>query len=307
MGSTASVETTLPGYREARERLAHRVRPSGILDVVGADRESFLQGQLTQDVRALAAGEVRAAAGLSPRGKLLYVARVVGLADRIRVLVPEVLGALVFEHLKKYAAFSKVVVEDRSQEFSRLGLYGPERPALSFPESSLVLPGEGEFSAEVVLPADRLPDLERVLSAAGSRPIADETAEVLRVEAGRPRFGADMDSTNLPDEVGMNDAISTTKGCYVGQEVVARLRTYGRVNRRLVRFRFPGGPIAAGEVLRRPDGEAASAIEPGRVTSSAVSPRSGPIGLGYAFRDVPEGARLVSVSKPELSAVVSER
>jgi tRNA-modifying protein YgfZ len=285
MGSTASVETTLPGYREARERLAHRVRPSGILDVVGADRESFLQGQLTQDVRALAAGEVRAAAGLSPRGKLLYVARVVGLADRIRVLVPEVLGALVFEHLKKYAAFSKVVVEDRSQEFSRLGLYGPERPALSFPESSLVLPGEGEFSAEVVLPADRLPDLE----------------------AGRPRFGADMDSTNLPDEVGMNDAISTTKGCYVGQEVVARLRTYGRVNRRLVRFRFPGGPIAAGEVLRRPDGEAASAIEPGRVTSSAVSPRSGPIGLGYAFRDVPEGARLVSVSKPELSAVVSER
>jgi tRNA-modifying protein YgfZ len=221
--------------------------------------------------------------------------------------VPEVLGALVFEHLKKYAAFSKVVVEDRSQEFSRLGLYGPERPALSFPESSLVLPGEGEFSAEVVLPADRLPDLERVLSAAGSRPIADETAEVLRVEAGRPRFGADMDSTNLPDEVGMNDAISTTKGCYVGQEVVARLRTYGRVNRRLVRFRFPGGPIAAGEVLRRPDGEAASAIEPGRVTSSAVSPRSGPIGLGYAFRDVPEGARLVSVSKPELSAVVSER
>jgi folate-binding protein YgfZ len=221
--------------------------------------------------------------------------------------VPEVLGAIVFEHLKKYAVFSKVAIEDRSQQFTRVGLYGPKRTTLAFPESSLVLPGEGEFSAEVVLPAHDLSDLERVLSAAGSREIAEETAEVLRIEAGRPRFGADMDSTNLPDEVGMNDAISTTKGCYVGQEVVARLRTYGRVNRRLVRFRFPEGPIAVGEVLRRPDDEAVSAVDPGRVTSSAVSPGSGPIGLGYAFRDVPEGARLVSVSKPELSAVVSER
>ena len=114
----------------------------------------------------------------------------------------------------------------------------------------------------------RRAELGAHLESAGSLEIGDEIAEILRVEAGRPRFGTDMDSGNLPDEVGMDDAISTTKGCYVGQEVVARLRTYGRVNRRLVSFRFPEGPIGAGEVLRRSDEETPSRTEAGRVTSS---------------------------------------
>jgi folate-binding protein YgfZ len=115
-----------------------------------------------------------------------------------------------------------------------------------------------------------------------------------------------MDSSNLPDEVGMDDAISTTKGCYVGQEVVARLRTYGRVNRRLVRFRFEGGPIEPGTALRRPEEKAPARVEAGRVTSSAVSPALGPIGLGFAFRDVASGDRLTSVGNAGDVAVVSE-
>jgi folate-binding protein YgfZ len=115
-----------------------------------------------------------------------------------------------------------------------------------------------------------------------------------------------MDSTNLPDEVGMDDAISPTKGCYVGQEVVARLRTYGRVNRRLVSFRFPEGPIAAGDSLRLPDEEKPSKVSAGRVTSSVHSPRFGAIGLGYAFRDVAPGARLVSDTNSALSAIVEK-
>jgi folate-binding Fe-S cluster repair protein YgfZ len=92
----------------------------------------------------------------------------------------------------------------------------------------------------------------------------------------------------------MSDAISTSKGCYVGQEVVARLRTYGRVNRRLVGFRFPDGAVAAGTALRRADEAEASRTEAGRVTSAVLSPAFGPIGLGYAFRDVSDGTTLVS-------------
>ncbi|PYQ32867.1 MAG: hypothetical protein DMF55_12615 [Acidobacteria bacterium] len=135
---------------------------------------------------------------------------------------------------------------------------------------------------------------------------SSQPTEILRIEAGRPRFGTDMDSTNLPDEVGLPRAISTTKGCYVGQEVVARLRTYGRVNRRFVRFRFPEGRIDPGTPLRRPEEETPGKIEAGRVTSSAVSPESGPIGLGYAFREILDGDRLVSTVASGDIAIVSD-
>jgi folate-binding protein YgfZ len=307
VSSTAS-DTAIPaGYAAARESLAHRLRPAGILDVTGADRETFLQGQLTQDVRGLAPGESRAAAGLTPKGKLLFVARVVGLEDRLRLVVPETLRQRVLDHVRKYAVFSKVAVEDRSADILRVGLYGREAPGLALPGGVDRLPGEGEFSCDLLVPAGSRAELETHLSAAGSVAVSADAAEVLRVEAGRPRYGTDMDDSNLPDEVGMTDAVSTTKGCYVGQEVVARLRTYGRVNRRLVLFRFPDGSIGAGSVLGRPDEETPARTGAGRVTSSVVSPRLGPIGLGYAFHDVPSGARLVSVASPGLSAIVLDR
>jgi folate-binding protein YgfZ len=295
-----------PDYVAAREELAHRFRAAGILDVTGADRESFLQGQLTQDVRGLAPGESRAAAGLTPKGKLLFVARVLGLGDRIRLVVPDTLRQLVFEHLRKYAVFTKVAIEDRTAELSRVGLCGPAMSSFALPDWVERMVPERGFSAEILAPAKRREELDALLRAAGSYEISDETAEVLRVEAGRPRFGMDMDASNLPDEVGMDDAISTTKGCYVGQEVVARLRTYGRVNRRLVSFRFPEGPVAAGDLLRLPDEERPSKVEAGRVTSSVHSPLLGAIGLGYAFRDVASGARLVSVSRPHLGAIITD-
>lgn len=249
-------------------------------------------------------GDVRPAAGLTPKGKLTYVARLVALPDRFRLLVPESLRQTVRDHLAKYAAFQKVTVEDRSMEFVRVGLYAgsaelPDREGWHW------LPADGEFSAEIVTPAVDREDVVRQLEALGSSAIDPQAAEVLRVEAGRPRFGQDFDGSHLPDEVGLQPAISTTKGCYVGQEVVARLRTYGRVNRRLVGFSFPDGALPAGTQLRRPEDSDPGRIEWGRVTSSAVSARFGPVGLGFAFREVPEGARLVAVADPDRSALVT--
>lgn len=304
MNSASASAAPPPAYSAARERLAHRFRAIAVVDVTGDDRTAFLQGQLSQEMRGLSRGETRPAAGLTPKGKLLFVARAVGGEDRVRLLLPASAGALVLEHLRRYGVFSKVGIEDRSADFLRLGLYGPDAPRLVFPPEMDRLPGEGEFSAELLAPAARRAGLEGLLESAGSRPVPEETAEVLRVEAGRPRFGADMDSSNLPDEVGMDAAISETKGCYVGQEVVARLRTYGRVNRRLVGFRFPAGPAAPGTTLQRAEGETPSRTEAGRVTSAVVSPAFGPIGLGYAFRDVPVGGRLVEAGS-QLVAIVS--
>ncbi len=283
---------------------AYRVRRAAVLDVTGADRAAFLQGQVTQDVRRAEAGEVVPAAGLTPKGKLLFVARLVGLPDRLRLLLSSASREKVLAHLAKYAVFQKVAIEDRSSDFARFGIVaGP--PPSNAAGGWLALPGEFEFSSELLVPTADREEASRTLEGAGAVSLDEASAEILRVESGRPRFGQDAGETNLPDEVGLSDAISTTKGCYVGQEIVARLRTYGRVNRRLVGFRFPEAALAPGTLLKLPDGSGDGKIEMGRVTSAVVSPRFGAIGLGFAFRDVATGDRLVSAAAPNLSAVAS--
>ena len=275
------------------------------MDVEGPDRVPFLQGQLTQDVKAMRPGETRAAAGLTPKGKLLFVARLHALPDRLRLLLRPASGESVLTHLRKYAAFQKVTVSDSSDAFLRVGLYGAAS-AEDLPEGATVLPGEGEFVGEILAPATARDELGAWLSARSLRPISEEEAEVRRVEAGRARFGQDATESNLPDEVGLDEAISMTKGCYVGQEIVARMRTYGRANRRLVGFRFPEGAISAGSLLMLPEESEPGKIEQGRVTSSVLSPRFGAIGLGYAFREVPPGGRLICVADPSRGAIVAD-
>src|SRR5437870_9814995 len=291
-------------YKAAKESLAHRFRPAAVLDVRGPDALAFLQGQLTQDLRALAAGETRPAAALTPKGKLLFLARVLGAPGGARLLLPAGERESALGHLMKFVISQKVEIADRSDAFVRLALYGPGALEFAVPEGATRLPEEGEVATEVLSPAAERESLERALELAGSVPLTEEVAEVLRVEAGRPRFGQDADSGNLADEVGLQDAISTTKGCYVGQEIVARMRTYGRVNRRLVGFQFPEGLLEPGSILILPDEAGPGKVEQGRVTSAVLSPLFGAIGLGYAFRDVPVGGRLLSAADPSRGAVV---
>ncbi len=307
MVGTGALESTslLPDYRAAKESLAHRVETAGVLDVEGPDAVAFLQGQLTQEVRSLAPGEARPSAALTPKGKLLFLARVVGLPAGRRLLLPRSERESALAHLKKFVIFQKVEIMDRSDEFVRVGLYGPRAGDVVAGEGAMRLPEEGERAAEILVSAPKVESLERALALAGSVAVAEESAEILRVEAGRPRYGRDADESNLADEVGLDAAISTTKGCYVGQEIVARMRTYGRVNRRLVGFRFPTGPVAPGSLLKRPEEDVAGKVEQGRVTSSVLSPAFGPIGLGYAFREVAAGERLVSAAEPSLDAIVA--
>lgn len=291
-----------PDDAAAREGLAHRVRALGVLAIEGADRVTFLQGQLTQEVRTLEPGRSRPAAGLTPRGKLLYWGRIWNAGDSLLLLLPARAREAVAAHLAKYAVFQKVSVRDRTGEHAAIGLYGPRAAGVPMPKGAAALEPEGEFAAEFFGPREALSAWEAGLARAGSVGVSEETAEVLRVEAGRPRLGQDADESNLPDEVGLEPAISRTKGCYVGQEVVARLRTYGRVNRRLVGFRFAGGLPPAGTEFPnpgRPDHVLA------RVSSVVRSPRFGAIGLGLAFRDVPDGGSLVRTEQPTWTAVVS--
>jgi folate-binding protein YgfZ len=116
--------------------------------------------------------------------------------------------------------------------------------------------------------------------------VPEATAEVVRVESGRPRYGVDLDDTVIPQEAGLNErAVSFTKGCYVGQETVARLHYKGKPNRHLRGLRL-SAPVAPGTPLRLGEREV------GHITSAVVSPRLGPIGLALVRREAGPGAVL---------------
>jgi folate-binding protein YgfZ len=208
-------------------------------------------------------------------------------------------------HLRKYALGQQVELEDRSDELVRFDFYGgtPEIPSsASASEGTQPWPPEGEIAGSWLVAKASADEVEAGLSRGLAR-WTEEAAEIARIEAGRPLFGKDMDGTHLPDEVGMEEAISRTKGCYVGQEIVARLRTYGHVNKRFVGFSFLADSLPPpGAILVKP-GEPEK--EAAWVTSAARSARFGLIGVGYARREVAEGDILNLRDDASLSARVA--
>jgi folate-binding protein YgfZ len=246
-------------------------------------------------------GASRLAAGLTPQGKLLFFGRLAATGDALLLAVETAAGESARAHLARYAAFQNVTVRDATSDWSIASLYGLEGPGVEPPPGGLRLPPWGELSAEILAPSASRRVLEEILGRRSSVPLSESESEVLRVEAGRPSFGREAAAGILPQEAGLSDALAESKGCYVGQEVVARIRTYGRVNRRLAGLRFPGGPVEAGAVFPNPEKPSQELV---RVTSSVSSPRFGPIGLGLVFRDVADGARIAAPSDASRLAVV---
>ena len=277
--------------------LLYRRGTADALDVSGRDRIAFLQGLTTNDFRTLSAGAIWGAA-LSPVGKVLFVFRAAIRGDRIRLLLSPGAAGRAAAHLRKYAVFQDVRIEE-APPLLRFDLYGAEPPPP--PSAVEAWPPFFELRGTWLVAAGEAEAVEAVLAASGASVIGDEEAEARRIEAGRPEEGKEIDETRTPDEAGLSGAVSTTKGCYVGQEIVARMRTYGRAPRRLVRFVFDGaGPVPAGTRLVRaaePDPEA------GRVTSSAIS-AGGLVALGYVGRGVADGETLSIAGDPGRAARV---
>jgi folate-binding protein YgfZ len=272
---------------------------AGVIDLAGRDREAFLQGLCTNDVRDLAGGGALWAAALTPTGKVRFLFRAARRGDRIRLLLEPDRAAAAGAHFRKYAVFQDVRIEEPAPPPVRFDFYGAP-PAL--PGTADSWPSFFEISASALVSPDEATAFGESLREAGGERIAESDREARRIEAGRPRDGVDVDETRTPDEAGLGRAVSATKGCYVGQEVVARMRTYGRLPRRLVGFAFSEGPAPPpGSRLVASDGNPRDA---GIVTSAAVSPQRGAIGLGYAARDVPDGAILGLAEDPGRQARV---
>ena len=252
--------------------------------VRGSEAADFLQGQVSNDVEALEPGSGCYATVLSHKGKLRTDLRILRGEDSFW-LDTEPIGHAVLEHmLRTYSLGRDVQFEDVTESRALLSLVGPaarERLDAAPPseEHAFVTGEHGTYVAtqlgvDVIAPAGTTLEVE---------PVSEEAAECLRVEAGRPRLGYDMDADTIPQEAGINErAVSFTKGCYVGQETVARLHYKGRPNRHLRGLRLSEPAERGTEILL---GERVV----GRLGSTCVSPRLGPIALALVRREAEPG------------------
>src|SRR5262245_25448145 len=301
-----------PAYDAARHRAAFLDRSDRARVVVsGADRASYLQGLLTNDIVALKAGEGCYAAYLTPQGRLIADLDVYELGDVILLTMDRAVKERVLTKLDQFIFSEDVQLGDVTDTFAQIAVVGPDAAAavakvlggpsadalIGLPEHGNLrtawngdpvivtrIADVGEPGYDVFVDRRKADAFISAIASAGAAALDEQTAETIRIEAGVPRFTRDMDEETIPLEAGIESrAISFSKGCYVGQEVIVRVlhRGHGRVARKLVGLIVAAGqPPVVGAVVRSGDREI------GSITSSTWSPAlQKPIALGYVHRD----------------------
>jgi len=324
---------TSTAYTAARERAAWLDRSNrGRIVVSGADRRSYLQGLLTNDIAALTPGSGCYAAYLRAQGRMIADLWVYELGDLVLLAMHGDVKDTVLARLDQFIFGEDVQLGDVTATFAEIAIVGPHAAAAvaraltgvsadvltALPEHgnvraqfdgapAIVTRGSdvGEPGFEVYLGAEQRDAFVRALESAGAVALDAETAEAIRIEAGVPLFHRDMDEETIPLEAGIEQrAISLTKGCYVGQEVIIRVlhRGHGRVARRLVGLAVDG-PVV-------PERAAAIVVGDkvvGEVTSAAFSPRLGrPVAIGYVQRDVAEPDTIVRINSSSAGGNASD-
>jgi len=265
----------------------HTYRPTAVLRITGADAFSFLQGQFTQDLRPCAQGGVVVyGLWLNQKGRVLADSWVVQRADAWFCFSVFSEASVIRERLERFVIADDVVVEDVTALWAGRAYFGEKPPEV---DAGFVLPGRRAAVAswEWVYPLGE----DRAAVKEVAQPLSEAELEWLRIEAGLPSVPRDIGPGDLPNEGGLErEAISYTKGCYLGQEVMARLKTLGQVRRRLLRVR---GTVAAPSVLPAPlfaDGKKVGELR------SAVAVAEGFRGLAMISLPGIAGRRLLGVS-----------
>ena len=270
----------------------------GKLALTGGEAKEFLQGQVTNDVEGLEPGGGCYAAFLTHKGKMLGDLRILDTGDELLLDCERAALQDLFTMIRRFKLGRDVELHKRTLESGLLSLIGPDARrvvgATDLPDVEHAHRAGRIGGAAVRLIATDLgidvqcgaADTEPVaaaLIAAGAAPAGEDAAEVRRVETGRPRYGADLDATVIPQEAGLNArAVSFEKGCYVGQETVARLHFRGKPNRHLRGLKLACA-AATGDVLRLGEREV------GRLRSVVASPVHGPIALALVRREAQPG------------------
>ena len=302
----------------------------GKLALSGAGAVEFLNGQITNELAGLKPGEGRYAAFLTHKGKMLGDLRVLVAGDAgggapAELLLDTERATLqgLFDMILRFKVGYDVELHKRTLEVSLLSLIGPTAADVAARAATgagdgdgdlqAAMPGEGEHNhcpasiagrpvrlvrtagpagVDVLCNAAEREHVEAALLGAGAVAVSASAAEIVRVEHGRPRYGIDLDDSVIPQEAGLNErAVSFTKGCYVGQETVARLYYKGKPNRHLRGLSF-SEPVAPGTELHL--GERLA----GALGSSVLSPVFGPIGLALLRREAEPGMTVAANGSP---------
>ena len=278
-------------YNAAREHAAlFDVSNRGKITVRGPDARTFLHNLSTNDIKGLGPGTGCEAFFATAQARAVAYAfihcQLDDGEDAFWLDLDPGLSEKVMKHLDRYIISEQVELTDQTSEFSQLHLAGPEAESvlarLNLGTDSVVrrhdylgLPGY-----DVLCPHQSLEAVRQKMLDCGARPATPATFEILRVESGTPVYGIDIDDNRFVAEVGRTQqAISYTKGCYLGQEPIVMARDRGHINRMLMGLRLSAGDVPARGTLLLREGK-----EVGQITSSVVSPTFGPIALAYIRR-----------------------
>ncbi len=331
VGSREAVAAYADGqaeYDAARHAVAlHDASYREFLRITGEDRASFLHGMVTQEVKNLPAATAAYAAMVTVKGAMVSDVRILKReADLLLDMEPGT-GTRVREFLEKYLISEDAELHEATGEYALLRLLGPQvefvlTAVLGAPFEALapnalrqaslaghpVLlvgnPSVEKHGVDVLAPRAELAAVWRALLEAGGphglKPLGFESLELLRVEAGVPRYGQDMGETTIPLEANLTHAISYNKGCYIGQEVIARATFRGHMNRKLTGLLLGDTEAAPGTELKVGEKKV------GWVTSVVRSPARGQrVALGYVHRDFLEPGTQLSLAGGPASATVA--
>ena len=308
-------------YRVLREGCGVLDRSErGKLALSGADAIEFLNGQVTNELAGLRAGEGRYAAFLTNKGKMLGDLRILAVGEgdaapqELLLDTERVALQALFDMVDRFKVGYEVQLHKRTLQSGLLSLIGPESASVAdaarlgrAEHDNVVVQLDGvgclavrtDAGVDLICEAADTERLKEVLLERGAASVSTEAAECVRIESGRPRFGIDIDEGTIPQEAGLNErAVSFAKGCYVGQETVARLHYRGKPNRHLRGLRLSAPALGGMEIHF---GERSV----GRVGSVASSPELGPIALALLRREAAPGAR-VSVGEAAIAAEIVE-
>jgi tRNA-modifying protein YgfZ len=286
----------------------------GKLALTGAQAKAFLQGQVSNDVEALTPGTGCYAAFLTPKGKMLGDIRILDADDEILLDTERVALQELFNMVRRFSVGYTLELHKRTLQRGLLSLLGPDTETVAAigelgpaEDAHALVQIDGiaarairtDVGLDLLCDAEDTAALTGALIGRGAEPVSETVADCVRVERGRPRYGIDLDETVIPQEADLNDrAVSFTKGCYVGQETVARLFYRGKPNRQLRGLKL-SAPVATGAEITLSDRVV------GRLGSVAESPALGSIALALVRREAPPGSDVV-VGTDQVDAVVVE-
>jgi folate-binding protein YgfZ len=272
-----------PGYQLLRESAAYLDLSSrGKIIATGEDRLRLLHAMTTNQVKELQPGQGCYAFFLNPQGRIIADANLFVLPDRILLDVEPEIRERLYQHLDKFIIADDVTLEDASESLTAIGLEGPQAAdALAamgapIPEAPYShINWNGQIIARVTSTGE--PGFRIFGSKLTHTPADADSVRVVRLEHAKPRYGEDIFDTTLPQETQQTHALNCNKGCYIGQEIVERIRSRGHVNRLLVGLRMDATePPPAGTKL------SADGADAGEITSAAFSPALGKVvALGY--------------------------